>query len=102
MVTGKARIRHTRKAIFLSLFIAEKCFRRDNTAESRGLSGATLSSTIHGLPDNTNNRFYVLTKIKKTLARLVNICILTSYIKSKTNNIPMQKNETTYTRLHEQ
>jgi len=63
MMTGKARIRHTRKAIFLSLFIAENCFRRDNTAESRGLSGATLSSTIHGLPDSTNNHCYVLNKI---------------------------------------
>jgi len=41
----------TRKAIFLSLFIAENCFRRDKTAESRGLSGAMLSSTIHGWPD---------------------------------------------------
>lgn len=37
----------TRKAIFFILFIAEKCFRRDKTAESKGLSGATLSSRIH-------------------------------------------------------
>lgn len=42
----------TRKAIFFSLFIAENCFRRDKTAESRGLSGAIVSSTIHGWPDN--------------------------------------------------
>jgi len=34
----------TRMAIFLSLFIAENCFKRDNTAESRGLSGATPST----------------------------------------------------------
>lgn len=40
----------TRKAIFLSLFIAENCFKRDKTAESRGLSGAILSSTIQGWP----------------------------------------------------
>lgn len=40
----------TRKASFLSLFIAEKFFRRDSTAESIGLSEA-LSSAIHGWPD---------------------------------------------------
>lgn len=40
----------TRRAIFLSLFITENCFRRDNTAESRGLSGAIVSSIIHGWP----------------------------------------------------
>lgn len=38
----------TLKAIFLSLFMAEKCFRRDKTAESSGLSEATLSSLIQG------------------------------------------------------
>lgn len=47
----KKLIKHTRRAIFLSLFIAQKCFKRDNTAESSGLSGATVSSTIHGWPD---------------------------------------------------
>lgn len=40
----------TRKAIFLSLFMAENCFRRDRTAEPKGLSGATLSLTIQGWP----------------------------------------------------
>jgi len=44
--------KHTLNAIFLSLFIAEKCFRRVKTAESRGLSGA-ISSTIQGLPGYT-------------------------------------------------
>jgi hypothetical protein len=39
---------HTLNAIFLSLFIAEKCFSLDKTAESIGLSGATESSTIQG------------------------------------------------------
>lgn len=34
----------TLRAIFLSLFIAENCFRRVRTAESRGLSGATPST----------------------------------------------------------
>lgn len=40
--------KYTRRAIFLILFIAENCFSRDTTAESRGLSGATVSSRIHG------------------------------------------------------
>lgn len=34
----------TLRAIFLSLFIAENCFKRLKTAESRGLSGATPST----------------------------------------------------------
>nr|GMC60947.1 Os02g0831900 [Ipomoea batatas] len=46
----------TRKAIFLSLFIAENCFKRERTAESRGLSGAILSSTIQGWPGNQSKR----------------------------------------------
>ena len=54
----------TRKAIFFSLFIAEKFFKRDSTAQSKGLSGATLSSTIHGWP----------TKIKK--ASINHHCVL--------------------------
>lgn len=45
----------TRKAIFLSLFIAENCFRRESTAESRGLSGAIRSSTIQGWPETKDN-----------------------------------------------
>lgn len=45
----------TRKAIFLSLFIAENCLRRERTAESRGLSGAILSSTIQGWPETKHN-----------------------------------------------
>jgi hypothetical protein len=36
------------------LFIAEKFFSLDNTAESIGLSGATASSTIQGWPDICN------------------------------------------------
>jgi len=37
-------------AIFLSLFIAENCFKRDKTAESSGLSGATPPTCTHGWP----------------------------------------------------
>lgn len=40
----------TLRAIFFSLFIAENCFIRLKTAESRGLSGATPSSCTHGWP----------------------------------------------------
>jgi len=40
--------KHTRNAIFLSLFIVEKCFRCVKTIGSRGLSGAALSLTIQG------------------------------------------------------
>lgn len=52
----------TRKAIFLSLFIAENCLRRERTAESSGLSGAILSSTIHGWPvkEKENSHFIVI------------------------------------------
>lgn len=35
-------------AIFLILFMAENCFKRDRTAESIGSSGATPSALIHG------------------------------------------------------
>lgn len=38
-------------AIFFSLFIAENCFKRVNTAESRGLSGATPSTHTQGWPE---------------------------------------------------
>ena len=37
-------------AIFLSLCIAENCFKRLKTAGSRGLSGAEPSTFIHGWP----------------------------------------------------
>ncbi|KAL3825681.1 hypothetical protein ACJIZ3_021710 [Penstemon smallii] len=40
-------------AIFLNLFMAENCFRRDRTAESRGLSGASPPTCIHGWPVQT-------------------------------------------------
>ena len=35
--------------------MAENCLRRERTAESRGLSGAILSSTIQGWPETKNN-----------------------------------------------
>ena len=38
----------TRKAIFFNLFIAENCLRRESTAGSSDLSGATPFSLIHG------------------------------------------------------
>lgn len=38
----------TRKAIFFSLFIAENCLRRERTAGSSALSGATPFSHIQG------------------------------------------------------
>ena len=59
----------TRKAIFLSLFIAENCFRRDNTAESRGLSGAIVSSTIHGWPGINGNHHRVVRNISSKFPR---------------------------------
>lgn len=37
-------------AIFLSLFMAENCFKRLRTAESRGLSGAKPSACTQGWP----------------------------------------------------
>lgn len=39
---------HTLRAIFLKLLVAENCFKRDKTAESSGLSGATPSTCSHG------------------------------------------------------
>ena len=38
----------TRKAIFFNLFIAENCLRRESTAGSSALSGATPLSFIQG------------------------------------------------------
>ncbi|BAF10539.1 Os02g0831900 [Oryza sativa Japonica Group] len=38
----------TRSAIFLSLFMAENCLRRERTAGARGRSGATPSSQTQG------------------------------------------------------
>lgn len=57
MINEKVLASITRKAIFLSLFIAEKCLRRDMTAESRGLSEATVSSPIHGWPVSYKNQW---------------------------------------------
>ena len=37
-------------AIFFSLFMAENCFKRVITAESRGLSGATPPTWTQGWP----------------------------------------------------
>jgi hypothetical protein len=43
----------TRKAIFFNLFIAENCLRRESTAGSSALSGATPFSHIQGWPKRT-------------------------------------------------
>lgn len=45
----------TLMAIFLILFIAENCFRRLRTAESRGLSGAKPPTCTHGWPKQEHN-----------------------------------------------
>lgn len=46
----------TLRAIFLSFFIAENCFKRLKTAESRGLSGASSSTWIQGWPARNHNK----------------------------------------------
>lgn len=58
-------------AIFLSLFMAENCFKRLKTAESRGLSGATPSTCTQGWPAKEHNHHFIgIVSVDEMLYRL--------------------------------